>query len=212
MTKKTEIVPQEKEIDGILKRHSYWAVGAGLIPIPVADIAAVTAIQLDMLKQVCSFYNVDYSEETGKTWITALVTSSLSAFVAKIGSSALKVVPVIGTIAGAASMAVVSGASTYALGKAFANHFEAGGTFGDINKEKIKEIYEEKLKEGKKIAKKLKDKYLKLLETPEGKEKERKIGKRLKELEDMRKKKQITEEEYEKMRQNIIKKAMGEED
>lgn len=122
-----------------------------MIPIPVADIAAVTAIQLDMLKQVCSFYNVDYSEETGKTWITALVTSSLSAFVAKIGSSALKVVPVVGTIAGAASMAVVSGASTYALGKAFANHFEAGGTFGDINKEKIKEIYEEKLKEGKRL-------------------------------------------------------------
>lgn len=50
------------------------------------------------------------------------------------------------------------------------------------------------------------------METPEGKEKERKIGKRLKELEDMRKKKLITEEEYEKMRQDIIKKAMGGEE
>jgi uncharacterized protein (DUF697 family) len=211
MTKKLEAV-QEKEIDGVIKRHVYWAIGAGLIPIPVADIAAVSAIQLDLLKQVCSFYDIDYSEETGKSWITALATSTMSAFLAKIGASALKAIPVVGTIAGAASMSVVSGASTYALGRAFANHFESGGTFRDINKEKIKEIYEESLDEGKKVAKKLKEKYLKLLETPEGKEKERKMGKRLKDLEDMRKKKLISEKEYEKMRQEIIKNVMGQDD
>ncbi len=207
MTKKEEII-EEKSIDGIIKRHVYWSIGAGLIPIPVADIAAVTAIQLDMLKQVCSFYDIDYSEESGKSWITALATSTMSAFVAKIGSSALKLIPIVGTIAGAASMSIVSGASTYALGRAFANHFESGGTFGDINKEKIKEFYEEKFNEGKKIAKNLKEKYIKLLETPEGKEKERKMGRRLKDLEDMRKKKLISEKEYEEMRQEIIKKLM----
>ena len=58
MTKKEEVV-HEKNIDDIIKRHVYWAIGAGLIPIPAADIAAVTAIQLDMLKQVCSFYDID---------------------------------------------------------------------------------------------------------------------------------------------------------
>jgi len=210
MTKKEEII-QEKDIDSIITRHVYWAVGAGLIPIPIADIAAVTAVQIDMLKQVCAFYNIDYSEEKGKSWISALASSSMSALVAKIGSSALKVVPVVGTLAGAASMSIVSGASTYALGKAFASHFAEGGSLSDLNKEKVKKIYEEKLKEGKKIAKKLKDKYLKLLETPEGKEKERKMGRRLKDLADMKKKKLITDEEYEKMRKEIIKKLMGEE-
>ena len=33
---------QEKSIDEILKLHVYWAVGAGLIPLPIVDIAAVT--------------------------------------------------------------------------------------------------------------------------------------------------------------------------
>ena len=47
------------------------------------------------------------------------------------------------------------------------------------------------------------------METPAGKEKERKIGSRLKDLADMKKKKLISEEEYEKMRQEIIAKLMS---
>jgi len=199
----------EKDAESIIKRHTYWAVGAGLIPLPLVDIAAVTAIQLDMLKQICSFYKIDYSEEQGKAWIVALASSTLSSVVARLGASIVKTIPIVGTFVGATSMAVISGASTYALGKVISNHFEGGGTLDNFNKEKIKEFYEENLKEGKKVAKNLKDKYLKLIETPEGKEKERKIGNRLKDLEDNRKQKLITEEEYEKIRSEIIKSLMG---
>jgi uncharacterized protein (DUF697 family) len=209
MEKKEETI-EEKNAESIIKRHVYWAVGAGLIPFPIVDIAAVTAIQLDMLKQICSFYKIDYSEEQGKSWIVALASSTLSSVVARLGASVVKTIPIVGTVIGATSMAVISGASTYALGKVIANHFENGGTFESFNKEKIKEFYEENLKEGKKVAKNLKEKYLKLIETPEGKEKERKIGNRLKELEDSRKQKLITEEEYEKIRSEIIKSLISE--
>ncbi len=197
-------------VDDIINRHMYWAVGAGLIPVPVMDIAAVTAVQLDMLKQVCNFYNINYSEEQGKAWVGALVSSSLSAVLARIGSSALKVVPVVGSFVGATSMAIVSGASTYALGTAFSRHFAKGGSLSDINKSSLEAVYKEKLEEGKALAGKLKDKYVKFLETPEGKEKERNMGRRLKDLEDMKKEKLITELEYEKARQKIIKDLMGE--
>jgi uncharacterized protein (DUF697 family) len=204
-----ENINVEKDAESIIKRHTYWAVGAGLIPLPLVDIAAVTAIQLDMLKQICSFYKIDYTEEQGKAWIVALASSTLSSVVARLGASIVKTIPIVGTLIGATSMAVISGASTYALGKVVSNHFESGGTLDSFNSEKIKEFYEENLKEGKKVAKKLKDKYLKLIETPEGKEKERKIGNRLKDLEDSRKQKLITEEEYEKIRNEIIKSLMG---
>jgi uncharacterized protein (DUF697 family) len=209
MMENKENTVMEKDAESIIKRHTYWAVGAGLIPLPIVDIAAVTAIQLDMLKQICSFYKIDYSEEQGKAWIVALASSTLSSIVARIGASAVKTIPVFGTVVGATSMAVISGASTYALGKALSNHFESGGTLNSFNKEKVKKFYEENLKEGKKVAKNLKEKYLKLMETPEGKEKERKMGKRLKDLEDSRKQKLITEEEYQKIRDGIIKNLMG---
>ncbi len=208
---KKEEKNQEKNIDAIIKRHVYWAVGAGLIPLPVVDIAAVTAIQVDMLKQICSFYKIDYSEESGKTWITALVSSTLSSVIARLGASAVKFVPVVGTLIGATSMAIVSGASTYALGKAFAHHFENGGTFGNLDEEKVKKIYNEQVKEGKKIAQKLKDQYLKLIETPAGKEKQKKAADKIKELDELKKNNQISEEEYEKLRKDILKKFLGEE-
>lgn len=208
MAKKKEII-QEKNVDEIVKRHVYWAVGAGLIPLPIVDIAAVTAIQLDMLKQICSFYKIDYSEEKGKAWVSAIVSSTMSGFVAKIGASAVKSIPIVGTVIGVSAMAVISGASTYALAKVFINHFESGGTLDNLDKEKIKVFYKAKVKEGKKVAENLKDKYLELLKTPEGKEKERKMGNRLKELADMKKNGQITEEEYEKKYQEIIKNLMG---
>jgi uncharacterized protein (DUF697 family) len=207
--KKMENTP-EKNMDAIIKRHVYWAVGAGLIPLPVVDIAAVTAIQVDMLKQVCSFYKIDYSEETGKTWITALATSTMSSVLARVGASAVKFIPLVGTMLGATSMAILSGASTYALGKAFAQHFDKGGTFSNLNEEKVKEIYDEQVKEGKKLAKKLKEQYLKLIETPAGKEKERKAAAKLKELDDLKEKKLISEEEYVKIRKDIFTKFMGE--
>jgi uncharacterized protein (DUF697 family) len=200
---------EEKDAESIIKRHTYWAVGGGLIPLPLVDIAAVTAIQLDMLKQICSFYKIDYTEEQGKAWIVALASSTISSIVARFGASIVKTIPIVGSVIGATSMAVISGASTHALGKVVSNHFESGGTLESFNKEKIKEFYEENLKEGKKVAKNLKDKYLKLIETPEGKEKERKIGSRLKDLEDSRKQKLISEEEYEKIRGEIIKSLIG---
>jgi uncharacterized protein (DUF697 family) len=208
---KTEEKVQKKNIDEILKHHVYWAVGAGLIPLPVVDIAAVTAVQVDMLKQICSYYKIDYSEESGKTWITALVSSTLSSLVARIGASAIKFIPLVGTMVGATSMAIVSGASTYALGKAFSHHFENGGTFGSIEEEKVKKFYNEQVEEGKKMAKKLKEQYMKWIETPAGKERQHNAAKKIKELDEMKEKNQITEAEYEKMKKEILKKFLGEE-
>jgi uncharacterized protein (DUF697 family) len=202
---------QPKNIDEILKNHVYWAVGAGLIPLPVVDIAAVTAVQVDMLKQICSHYKIDYSEESGKTWITALVSSTLSSFLARIGASAAKFIPVVGTVVGATSMAIVSGAATYALGKAFIHHFENGGTFGSIEEKKVKKFYDEQVEEGKKLATKLKEQYLKWIETPAGKEKQHTAAKKIKELDELKEKNQISEEEYEKMKKEILKKFLGEE-
>ena len=38
---------------------------AGAIPVPLVDIAAVTAIQLDLIKELADHYDVDYSRERG---------------------------------------------------------------------------------------------------------------------------------------------------
>jgi hypothetical protein len=49
-------------------------------------------------------------------------------------------------------MSIIGGASTYALGKVFIQHFESGGTFLDFDPEKVKEHFATLYKEGENIA------------------------------------------------------------
>jgi uncharacterized protein (DUF697 family) len=48
-------------------------------------------------------------------------------------ASALKAVPVLNLIAAGFVMPVLSAGATYAIGKAFVQHFESGGTLLDFN-------------------------------------------------------------------------------
>jgi uncharacterized protein (DUF697 family) len=48
-------------------------------------------------------------------------------------ASALKAVPVLNIIAAGFVMPVLSAGATYAIGKAFVQHFESGGTLLDFN-------------------------------------------------------------------------------
>ena len=137
------------QADGIIRSHVVWASGAGMIPVPLADIAAVSAVQLDMIKQLSRVYGVEFSETSGKAMITTMLTSS----VAKMGARvAIKFIPGIGSVLGGLSMGIFSGASTYALGQVYKAHFEGGGTFLDFDPKRFKKYYAEQFEKGKSVA------------------------------------------------------------
>jgi uncharacterized protein (DUF697 family) len=136
-----------------VRTHVLWAMGAGFIPLPVADALAVAAVQLDMIRNMSSIYGVPFAETQGKAIISALAGSTLS----RLGASALiKAIPVIGTFIGGGAMAAISGASTYALGQVFKRHFEYGGTFVDFDTSRFKNFYDEQFEKGKKVAEEVK--------------------------------------------------------
>src|SRR5690242_8171823 len=113
----------------IINQHILWSIGAGLVPVPLLDIAAVSGIQLDMLKQLSSHYGVSYSESEGKVWLSALSGSIL----ARVAANAVKLIPGIGSIIGGLSMSALSGASTYALGQVAVAHFERSGDLSNLD-------------------------------------------------------------------------------
>ena len=82
------------EAENIITTHVVWSLGARLMPVPLFDIAAVTAVQMDMLKQLAELYEADFSKATGKTFVSALTGSTF----ARIGASLVKAVPGVGTI------------------------------------------------------------------------------------------------------------------
>ena len=143
---------QEKALKTV-KHYMWWSMGAGLIPVPVLDLAAVSGTQLKMLAEISKIYEVPFVENRGKAIIGSLLSFVLSHSMAcgAIGSL-VKAIPVVGALAGAPAMVVFSGASAWALGNVFIRHFEAGGTLLDFDAEKAKEYYKAQFEEGQKIA------------------------------------------------------------
>ena len=132
----------------IIRKHVLWSMGAGLMPVPLLDVAAVTAIQMDMLKQLASVYVASYSASQGKTFVAALTGSTF----ARVGATMVKALPGIGTIVGGISMSMLSGSSTYAVGKIAIDVFHAGGDLSSADLDSAKEAYEEAFEEGKGFA------------------------------------------------------------
>jgi len=143
----------------LVRKYMWWSMGAGLIPVPFVDIAAVSGVQLKMLKDMTDIYGIKFSENKGKSIVSALLGSVVPNSLARGGvGSILKMIPVVGTVMGGISMSLFSGASTYAIGKAFIQHFESGGTFLDFDPVKVKDYFFSKFEEGKKVAGEMNDK------------------------------------------------------
>src|SRR5216684_4082550 len=53
----------------VVKRLSLWSCAAGLIPIPLVDLAAVGGVQVEMLRRISKIYGVPFSENSGKVLI-----------------------------------------------------------------------------------------------------------------------------------------------
>ena len=142
-----------KQADAIIRNSVIFASGAGLIPIPIADFMAVTAVQLEMIRRLSKLYVVDFRETEGKAAILALTSSGLARL---SGRMLAKMIPLIGTIVGGVAVSALSGASTYAVGEVFKRHFNKGGTFLDFDWASFKNFYNEKFEKGKAYTEKIK--------------------------------------------------------
>lgn len=143
---------RDGEADSIIRNHVVLSMGAGFIPLLLADILAVGALQLDMIRQLCRVYGVDFKETQGKAIVSALTSSTLARAGAR---SLIKMIPGLGTVLGGATVSVFAGASTYALGEVFKKHFASGGTILDFDTDRLKKMYSEKFEKGKEFAKEM---------------------------------------------------------
>lgn len=176
----------------VVRSHTLWAVCAGAMPLPLFDVAAVTAVQMDALKQLAKVHGIDYSESTGKRFVTALAGGTF----ARIGASLIKVIPGVGSVVGGLSMMALSGASTYAVCQVAINHFKEHDDFLELDFEIAKNAYREALEKGKEVVKSF-----------EGKEEEAQETYRLlKELEDLRDANVLTEDEFEAKTAELLRK------
>lgn len=146
---------KDHHADTIIRNHVIWSMGASyVIPLPIADVFAVSALQLDMIRQLTRVYGLDFAETQGKAIVSSLTTSTMARAGAR---SLIKLVPGLGTVIGGITVAAVNGASTFALGQVFKKHFSGGGTILDFDVDRLKKMYNEQFEKGKTVATKWKE-------------------------------------------------------
>jgi uncharacterized protein (DUF697 family) len=138
-------VNREEIADRIIEDHTLYAAIGGSVPVPLLDVAAVTAIQIDLVHALSRVYEVPFDPALGK----ALVASVTGASAARLGASVVKALPGVGTITGGIAQAGLSGASTYAVGRLFRRHFAEQGTLADLDADAALPAYRALLAKGR---------------------------------------------------------------
>ncbi len=137
----------------LVKQYCGWSAGAGLVPIPVLDVAALTVVQVKMLRRLTKLYGLKFSENDGKTYVSSLL-SSLTA--TSLGVSAagrgLMFFSGIGRLVGFLAMPVFAAAFTWAVGRIFIYHYESGGSFFSFDPEKMTLHFRELYKDASTIS------------------------------------------------------------
>ena len=124
----------------LVDRFAIWAGCAGLVPLPVVDVAAIGVLQLQMLRRLSQIYDVPFPENRGKALLASLAGTAVP-LTSTIGvTSMLKGIPLIGTAVSVVAMPALAGAATYAIGQAFIQHFISGGTLLDFSPPDYKEF------------------------------------------------------------------------
>ena len=117
----------------IVDLYSRLGAAAGIVPLPMLDLVAVSVLQLKMIAALAERYGVPFNREVGKSLLAAVIGTAAPL---RIASS---FVPILGI----ATRPALGYASTWAVGRVFVNHFESGGTLADADGEKLKKDFQQ---------------------------------------------------------------------
>lgn len=120
--------------DTIIEDHTTVAMLASLIPIPLAEFVALSAVHIKMVEQLASLYKVEFKAHLAEAFIASLLTAYVSTVAGIFAVGRLsKLVPGLGAMVGVVALAPLAGALTYAMGRVFVWHFESGGTLSSLD-------------------------------------------------------------------------------
>ena len=134
----------DKEIaaNELVKKYSLYSAGAGLVPVPMLDWAAISAVQLKMLSDLSAIYGLAFEADRVKPIVASILGGYASTKIGYgLGGGLIKSIPLIGTTLGMVAVPGFAYGLTYAVGKVFIQHFASGGTFLDFDPDTVRAYF-----------------------------------------------------------------------
>lgn len=142
----------------IVRRNVFWALGAGVLPTPLLDVAAVTGVELKQIKQLSDLYGLQFSSDIAKKIIYSLLGAvGVVGVGTLLGASFAKFIPALGTTLGMVSVPVLTGAFTHAMGQVLIMHFEAGGTLLNFDSTAMRNYFKQEFEKAKETVSQLRN-------------------------------------------------------
>jgi uncharacterized protein (DUF697 family) len=109
----------------IVERHKTFAAVGGLFPLPIVNVAGVTAVILRMVKQLSDLYGVPFERDRTRSLIVGLVGGAVPTGLGTATASTLAFVLPGHALIGLGVSAISAGALTRGIGLVFLDHFES---------------------------------------------------------------------------------------
>ncbi len=126
------------KVEKIITSSVYASMGIGVTLMPLVSLASVTAIQLNMVRNLSKLYGVEFKEDIAKKIIAAAAGGALPVLATGTVELLVMGIPLIGTSMAFATLPALNGLSTNAVGRMFAAHFNNGGDFVNANIDAMK--------------------------------------------------------------------------
>jgi len=110
----------------IVERHRMYAAMGGLFPLPIVNVAGVTAIILRMVKQLSELYQVPFERDRTRSIVIGLMGGAGSTGLGTATASTIAFVAPGGAFAGLVVSAFSAAAFTRGIGLVLVEHFENG--------------------------------------------------------------------------------------
>jgi uncharacterized protein (DUF697 family) len=109
----------------VVERHKTYAAIGGLSPLPILNVAGVTAIVMRMVKQLSELYGVPFERDRARSLIISLIGGAAPTGLGTATASTLAFVLPSHALVGLGVNAIIAGALTRGIGLVFIDHFES---------------------------------------------------------------------------------------
>jgi uncharacterized protein (DUF697 family) len=118
----------------IVKRHATLAGFGGIIPLPLVNIAGITAVILRMVRTLARLYGVPFERDKARSVVISLLGGTMPTGLAVATTSTLIYLIPGSNVVGLAVSSITAVACTRGIGRIFIDHFERGGTLPELHR------------------------------------------------------------------------------
>ena len=140
---------KEQQADAIIRRYALYGTAAGIIPSFGLDVAALTAIQVKMIRDLAELYEYDVNDQMIRMTITTGVTALGGRLLTGIAASITRAFSPLKFLIGGATQAALSGFTTAEIGKIYQARLSSGQNPADITVSEIVNHIVQQVQEGK---------------------------------------------------------------